>query len=70
MGIFEVLIDGKVVRYDNYSDIPAEFDNVIRFEPYIPNGPHTEEQHHEIEQWSHRLKELMERERASSNKNR
>jgi hypothetical protein len=56
--------------FDNYIDIPEEFDHVIEFRPYVPPGPHTPEQHEEAHKWTDRLQELMRRERASSNKNR
>jgi hypothetical protein len=56
--------------FDNYNDIPEEFDHVIEFRPYVPPGPHTDEQHQEIHEWNGRLQALMRRERASSNKNR
>lgn len=70
MSRFAVLINGSICEYDRYEDVPAEFDNLIAFEPSIPPGPHTDHQHDEINIWNERLKELMERERASRNKNR
>ena len=57
-----ILIDGKVQVFDNYDDIPETFENVIRFEPEVPPEPHTEEQHHEIEQWNNKLQQLLKRE--------
>ena len=59
---FAILIDGKVQVFDNYDDIPETFENVIRFEPEVPPEPHTEEQHHEIEQWNNKLQQLLNRE--------
>tara|TARA_E500000178_G_scaffold144996_1_gene144623 strand:+ start:297 stop:494 length:198 start_codon:yes stop_codon:yes gene_type:complete len=59
---FAILIDGKVQVFDNYDDIPETFENVIRFEPEVPPEPHTEEQHHEIEQWNDKLQQLLRRE--------
>tara|TARA_B100000575_G_scaffold96177_1_gene76621 strand:- start:3458 stop:3655 length:198 start_codon:yes stop_codon:yes gene_type:complete len=59
---FAILIDGKVQVFDNYDDIPETFENVIRFEPEVPPEPHTEEQHHEIEQWNDKLQQLLKRE--------
>ena len=59
---FAILIDGKVQIFDNYDDIPETFENVIRFEPEVPPEPHTEEQHHEIEQWNDKLQQLLKRE--------
>ena len=59
---FAILIDGKVQVFDNYDDIPETYENVIRFEPEVPPEPHTEEQHHEIEQWNDKLQQLLKRE--------
>lgn len=59
---FAILIDGKVQAFDNYDDIPETFENVIKFEVEIPPEPHTDEQHHEIEQWNDKLQELLKRE--------
>ena len=59
---FAILIDGKVQVFDNYDDIPETFENVIRFEPEVPPELHTEEQHHEIEQWNNKLQQLLKRE--------
>jgi hypothetical protein len=60
---FVVLIDNSLYTYDKYENIPLEFDNLIKFFPEIPEGPHTLEQHEEIEQWNDRLKDLLKRER-------
>ena len=67
---FVILVDGTLKTYTRYEDIPEFFDNVIRFKPEIPDAPHTEEQHEEIEGWNKKLQKLMERENASRNKNR
>lgn len=68
---FVILRNGVLETYDKYEDIPDEFDNVIKFLPEIPDGPHTKEQHEEIEKWDERLQLLLQKERnASSNKNR
>ena len=50
MAEFQFLIDGKLVTYDRYEDIPETFDHVIKFLPDNPepegeDGNHTEEQH-------------------------
>jgi hypothetical protein len=65
-----IIVDGELNTYTKYEDIPEDFDHVIEFKPEIPEPPHTEEQHEEIEQWNLRLQNLMEKERASSNKKR
>jgi len=60
---FIVLNNGKLEKYDNFEMIPQKFEHLIKFLPEIPNGPHTEEQHKEIESWHDKLKELMIREK-------
>jgi hypothetical protein len=66
---FVILVDGELRTYDSIESIPAIIDNVIEFSPHFPEGPHTDEQHHDISQWNDVLKELLTRERkhASSN---
>ena len=63
---FVIMIDGQLQTFNNFEDIPNEFDHVIKFRPEIPEGPQTEEQHQEIEQWNSKLQKLMEIERAGS----
>ena len=46
-GHFEILVDGNLETYTRIGDIPLIIDNVIKFQPDIPDGPHTEEQHEE-----------------------
>lgn len=67
---FVIIVNGQLKTYTKYEDIPEFFDNVIRFKPEIPDAPHTEEQHEEIEGWNKKLQKLIERENASRNKNR
>lgn len=59
---FQVIVDGEVKTYTRYEDIPEKFDNMVLFQPYIPPGPHTDEQHQEIDSWMERFALLMERE--------
>ena len=59
---FKILIDGKVKTFRKFEEIPETFENVIAFEPKIPEGPHTPEQHAEIDSWSDKFKELLKRE--------
>ncbi len=59
---FVILLDGKLRTYNDYNSIPTSFDNVIEFSPSIPEGPHTEEQHIELDGWNDKLKELLKRE--------
>ena len=66
---FVVLVDGELRTYDDVSSIPAVIDNIIEFSPHFPDGPHTEEQHHEISQWNEVLKELLTREKKNAGSN-
>ena len=61
---------GKLQTYTNYEDIPADFDHVIKFVPDIPAGPHTEDEHDQIDGWNEKLQQLMEIERARSRQSR
>lgn len=67
---FVVKIGNELQEFSRYEDIPTEFDHVIEFCPEIPPGPHTEEQHDEIDSWVPKFERLMEIERASSRKTR
>lgn len=67
---FVIMILGQLHEFSRYEDIPAEFDHVIEFSPEIPPGPHTEEQHLEIESWVPRFERLMEIENARSSQSR
>ena len=66
---FVIMIDRKLVTFSKYEDIPEVFDHVIEFLPEIPQDPHTNDQHKEIEQWNDRLQELMIRERKNASRN-
>lgn len=69
-GRFDLIVDGVLRSYRRWEDLPAVFDHVVRFEPAISPAPHTPEQHAEAATWNDRLQQLMEVERARSNKNR
>lgn len=57
---------GALAEYDRYELIPADFDHVIAFVPEIPPGPHTQEQHEEIDSWHDKFLTLMRIEHARS----
>lgn len=61
-GNFEVLINTEVKTYNNYNDIPLKFDNLIKFSPKFPEGPHTSEEHEIINNQVNYLYELLKRE--------
>ena len=67
MAEFQFIVNGELITYNKYQDIPEEFDHVIKFIPDVIPEPHTEEEHEEMAQWNTRLQKLMEKERASSN---
>ena len=62
--------DGRLETYTEFEAIPQDFEHVIEFRPEIPPGPHTDQQHEEIEQWNDRLQELMRIEHARSSTTR
>jgi hypothetical protein len=67
-GIFEFIIDGKLRTFHDYKDIPENFEHVIKFMPDIPEGPHSHDQHEEIDQWNERLQHLIEIEKRNVGK--
>ena len=67
MAEFQFIINGELVTFDKYEDVPDEFEHVIKFLPDVIPEPHTEEEHEEMAQWNTRLQKLMEKERGRSN---
>ena len=65
-GEFIILLDGEMVTYTEYDEIPLVFDNVIKYSPYYPyhedGSDHTEEEHKYIDTLNDGLLELMKRE--------
>lgn len=59
---FILLVGGQLLTYNEWESLPEDFDHVIEFSPEIPDGPHTHDQHEEIEKWNHRLQELINKE--------
>jgi hypothetical protein len=66
-GEFIVMINGELVTYTNYNDIPDTFEHVIKYAPDCPGPPHTKEDHDYMETFNNKLQRLMEIENASSN---
>ena len=71
MAEFKFIVNGELVSYDRYEDIPDEFEHVIKFLPDVPepegkDGNHTNELHADMAKWNGRLQQLMEKERARS----
>jgi hypothetical protein len=48
-GHYEILIDGNIVTFKHWNEIPEEFEEIISFLPEIPPAPHTEKEHEFIE---------------------
>jgi hypothetical protein len=48
-GDYHILIDGKICVYDHWAKIPEDYDELIKFLPVVPQPPHTEEQHADID---------------------
>ena len=67
MAEFQFIVDGELVAFDKYEDIPEDFEHVIRFIPDVIPEPHTEEEPEAMAQWNSSLQKLMEKERARSN---
>ena len=67
MAEFQFIVNGELVTFNRYEDIPEKFEHVIRFIPDVPEEPHTGEEHAELAVWNTRLQKLLEKERARSN---
>ena len=44
-GTFIIKMGSELITYNNYDEIPTEFDNLISFKPDAPEPPHSEEEH-------------------------
>ena len=67
-GEYVIKINGELITYTDYDDIPNTFDHVIKFNPDWPPSPHTQEDHDYMETFNDKLQVLMEIEKnASSN---
>ena len=69
MASFKFVVNGELVSYNSYEDVPNDFEHVIEFVPDMPepegeDGRHTDEQHEQMLVWNTRLQELMKKERA------
>ena len=67
-GEYVIKINGELITYTDYDDIPNTFDHVIKFNPDWPEEPHTQEDHDLMAVFNNKLQRLMEIEKnASSN---
>ena len=63
---FVIIRKGVLETYNEYNKIPLDLDHVIKFVPDIPDGPHTPEQHEEIDSWNEKLQMLLKIERQNA----
>ena len=62
-GEFVIREGSAIITYEDFDEIPMEFDNLISFKPTAPEPPHSEEDHQEMDTYNAKLQELMKRER-------
>ena len=67
---FVIRVGNEILEFDQYEDIPNEFDHLLGFLPEIPPPPHTDEQNEQIESWLSKFNRLMGIEHASTSKSR
>ena len=65
-GEFIIMVEGELITYTDYDDIPNTFNHVIKFNPDYPEGPHTQEDHDYMDTFNDKLQTLMEIERNAS----
>jgi len=61
-GKFVILLNGELVTYTKYEDIPDKFDNLIEFKPDEPPSPHSHDDHEYLATFNDKFKQLMSRE--------
>ena len=61
-GTFVVKRDGELIEVDRCGDLPDDFDHLIRFEPDIPEAPHSINDHEMMSKWTEYLQELVAKE--------
>ncbi len=65
-GEFIIMVEGELITYTDYDDIPNTFNHVIKFNPDYPEGPHTQEDHDYMDTFNDKLQTLMEIEKNAS----
>lgn len=61
-GEYKILMNGEMITYTRFQDIPNKIGALISFMPNYPEPPHTTEEHDLIHSFHDKLDELMERE--------
>ena len=51
-GEFVIREGSAIITYEDFDEIPMEFDNLISFKPIVPEPPHSEEDHQEMETYN------------------
>ena len=62
-GEYVIKINGELITYTDYDDIPDVFDHIIKFNPDWPKSPHTQEDHDYMETFNDKLQRLGDIER-------
>ena len=66
VGTFSVRVGSRLITVDHWDKLPEKFDHLICFDPKIPDGPHTSEDHELISLVPGKFKELLDRQSGSS----
>lgn len=61
-GEYIIMINGELKTFTEFEDIPMSFEHVIKFSPCFSCGPHTNDEHEEMNTFTDKLQELMKRE--------
>ncbi len=69
-GEYIVRVAGEIKQYSHFNQIPDDFQNIIKFLPAIPPGPHTHEQHEAIDQLPKIFQTFMKKEAANASRNK
>ena len=54
-------LDGTLGEAANWNDLPGEMEFMIRFEPVVPDQPHTQEDHDYMATFDDKLHEILKR---------
>ena len=71
---FVIEKDGQILTFDDYDQIPKQFDLLIKFLPELlpcdhDNHDNSDHKHEHLEYWHSRLIELLENSHARSSQN-
>ena len=61
-GKFVIRDEDKLLEFDRCGDLPDDFDHLIKFEPTIPDLPHSINDHEMMSKWTEYLQELVAKE--------